>query len=132
MQAWGVIPHVHKDEHTLAFAGSTLRDPVIGGVRARVAMSPFAPEQAWPLDRPARVTLELKDGSRLSGECLSARGGPDRPFSTEEILAKITKITAPVYPAMAGIAQRLIALDPATTRLIWRDLVGDPRSVATH
>ena len=113
-----------------AFAGSTLSDAMIGGVRARVAMSPFAPEQAWPLDRPARVTLELKDGSRLSGECLSARGGPDRPFSTEEILAKIAKITAPVYPAMAGIAQRLIALDPATTRLIWRDLVGEMTAAA--
>ncbi len=115
-----------------AFAGSTLSDAVIGSVRDRVSMTPFAPEQAWPLDRPARVMLELKDGTRLSGECLSARGGPDRPFSTEEILAKITKITAPIYPAMAGVAQRLIALDPKTTARPWRDLVTEIAGAAVR
>ncbi|MBL8702717.1 MAG: MmgE/PrpD family protein [Alphaproteobacteria bacterium] len=108
-----------------AFAGSTLADPTIAGLRERVTLAPFLPEQAWPLDRPARVTLDLTDGTRLQGECLSARGGPDRPFSTEEILAKIGKITAGVYPAMAGVAQRLIALDPATARQSWRDTVGE-------
>lgn len=116
-----VLGHAGAD----AFAGSTLTDTAISDLRARVSMTPFAPEQAWPLDRPARVTLELEDGTRLSGECLSARGGPDRPFSTEEILAKIAKITAPVYPAMAGVAQRLIALDPATTRRTWRETVAE-------
>lgn len=115
-----------------AFAGSTLSDAVIGGVRDRVSMTRFAPEQAWPLDRPARVTLELEDGTRLSGECLSARGGPDRPFSTAEILAKIAKITAPVYPAMAGVAQRLIALDPETTARSWRDLVTEIAGAAVR
>lgn len=108
-----------------AFAGSTLSDPTIADLRQRVTLTPFLPEQAWPLDRPARVTLELADGSLLKGECLSAQGGPDRPFSTEEILAKIAKITASVYPAMAGVASRLIALDPGTTRRTWRETVGE-------
>jgi 2-methylcitrate dehydratase PrpD len=106
-----------------AFASSTLSDSAIVSLRQRVEMTPFAPEMAPPHDRPARVTVELKDGSRLAGECLSARGGPDRPFSSDEILAKIEGIAGGVYPAFTGLARRLIALDPALLARPWRDIV---------
>jgi 2-methylcitrate dehydratase PrpD len=108
-----------------AFASSTLSDETIVAVRGRVEMRPFAPEMAPPNDRPARVTIELKDGTRLAGECLSARGGPDRPFSTDEIVAKIDGITGAVYPAFAALARRLIGQDTALLSRAWRDVVAE-------
>jgi 2-methylcitrate dehydratase PrpD len=113
-----------------AFASSTLADPAIVAVRDRVEMRPFRPEMPPPNDRPARVTIELKDGTRLEGECLSARGGPDRPFSTEELVAKIEGITRQVYPAFPGIARRLIGLDPALLARPWGDVVAEFAGVA--
>lgn len=106
-----------------SFASSTLAEPGIAAVRGRVAMRPFAPELPPPNDRPARVTIELKNGSRLAGECLSARGGPDLPFSADEIVAKIDGITRPVYPAFPAIAQRLVGLDPALLVRPWHEVV---------
>ena len=92
-----------------AFAQSTLTDPAIAALRARVELVRFAPDLPWPTDRPARVTLEFDDGTRRTAECLSARGGPDRPFARDEILAKIRGITAPAYPAMPEVLAALVA-----------------------
>ena len=50
--------------------------------------------------------------TRRSAICESARGGPDRPFSTTEILAKIGGIIGAVYPRFTGMAERLIAAEP--------------------
>jgi 2-methylcitrate dehydratase PrpD len=114
---------VHGHAGAEAFAAATLAEPAIVGLRDRVAMSEFEPALPPPEDRPARVAIELEDGTRLAAECRSARGGPDRPFGTDEILAKVAGITAPVYPAFGGIAEALLALDPPLLRRPWRDVV---------
>ncbi|MGH6887216.1 MAG: hypothetical protein ACREGK_14205, partial [Geminicoccales bacterium] len=106
-----------------AFAASTLSDATVAALRARVELAPFEPELPWPNDRPARVTWRLADGTEVQTECLSARGGPDRPFTPEEIARKIAGITAPAYPAMPAVIDRLLALDPATLAERWDSLV---------
>jgi 2-methylcitrate dehydratase PrpD len=106
-----------------AFTSATLDDPAIGALRARVEMRPFEPERPFPHDRPARVTWVLASGERLEAECLSARGGPDRPFSPAEIMAKVSDITAPVYPAFAPVAEGLIALEPGLMVEPWEAVV---------
>ena len=57
--------------------------------------------------------------------CESARGGPDRPFSTTEILEKIGGITGEVYPRFIGMAERLIAAEPYVLALPWGSVVAE-------
>lgn len=102
-----------------AFHASTLDDPAVAALRERVTIGAYEPEPAWPNDRPARVTVEAAGGTRVVEECLSARGGPDRPFAPEEIRAKITGIVAGAYPAMAPALLRLLDLDPALLAAPW-------------
>lgn len=123
------IPHIAAVASLLghagaeAFTAATLADPAIGALRARVELRPFEPEQPWPHDRPARVTWVLATGERLEAECLSARGGPDRPYSPAEIMAKVRDLTAPVYPAYPAIAEDLVGLDPSLMAEPWEAVV---------
>lgn len=110
---------VHGHAGAEAFHASTLSDPTVSALREKVTIGTFEPEPAWPNDRPARVTVETADGARVTEECLSARGGPDRPFAPDEIRAKITGIVAPPYPAMAPALLRLLDLDPALLSGPW-------------
>lgn len=102
-----------------AFHATTLTDKSIAALRDRVTIGAYAPEPEWPNDRPARVTWTLADGETLTQECLSARGGPDRPFESWEVRAKISGIVDVPYPAMGGILDRLLDLDPEELERSW-------------
>ena len=106
-----------------AFSAATLTDPAIAALRERVVLELYEPERPWPEDRPARVTWLLRTGERLQAECRSARGGPDRPFAPPEILDKLRRIAAPVYPHMAETCRALVALDDALLDMTWTDAV---------
>lgn len=106
-----------------AFAAASLERPEIARLRERVALERHPGEKPWPYDRPARVTVELLDGTRLSKTCDSARGGPDRPFSPAEIIAKVGALTATVYPDLAPRLEGLLALDGAQLGRRWDDLL---------
>lgn len=114
---------VHGHAGADAFHASTLARPDIAALRGRVSIGAFEPEPDWPNDRPARVTWTLDDGTRVTEECLSARGGPDRPFAPEEIRAKISGIVAGPYPAMAPALDAVTALDPAALDRRWDEAV---------
>ena len=107
-----------------AFDSSALHKPGIAELRGKIELRPFHPEQGWPNDRPARVTVELKNGQVLSRDCMSARGGPDRPFTEEEILAKVTQLTSDVYPHLASTLTDLLELTPVKKAERWDTLVG--------
>lgn len=106
-----------------AFHASTLTDPAIADLRHRVSIDAFQPEPAWPNDRPARVTWVMGDGARVTEECLSARGGPDRPFEPAEVRAKIRGIVDAPYPAMGPVLEQVLDLDPATLGRSWGEIV---------
>lgn len=106
-----------------AFADGLLKDPLLDGLRKRVHLSAYEPEPAWPNDRPARVTWKFTDGRTAVAECLSARGGPDRPFTPTDILSKLEGITHPVYPGLADLALQITELAPDVLATSWRDLV---------
>ncbi|HSF95878.1 MAG TPA: MmgE/PrpD family protein [Thermohalobaculum sp.] len=110
---------VHGTAGAEAFHASTLTDPAVAALRRRVSIGSWEPEPEWPNDRPARIAWELADGRRLVAECLSARGGPDRPFSAPEIAAKALGIVAAPYPAMGAELKRLLALDAAALERPW-------------
>lgn len=106
-----------------AFAADSLEDPRIDAIRRKVEIAPFEAIPEWPNDRPSRIRLTLDDGATFESECMSARGGPDRPFAREEILQKIDGICDPVYPALGGIARRAIARDTDLLAQSWGQTV---------
>ncbi len=127
---------VHGHAGAEAFHASTLDDPTIAALRQAVSIGAWEPEPAWPNDRPARVSWALADGTRLTEECLSARGGPDRPFAPAEIRAKIRGIVEGPYPAMPAALDAVTELEPAVLGQRWAEVVAAmtgarQRSVAT-
>ena len=105
-----------------AFAADSLDDPRIDAIRHKVEIAPFEAIPEWPNDRPSRIRLTLHDGAAYQSECMSARGGPDRPFKPAEIHAKITGIVAPAYPELSETLTRLLALNADTLSKSWREL----------
>jgi 2-methylcitrate dehydratase PrpD len=106
-----------------AFAGDRLNETPLATLREKVELVPFDNVPAWPNDRPARVTVTLADGTAHTSECISARGGPDKPFGLDVIESKIGTIMAPVYPKGSATMKQLIALDRALIAKSWRDVV---------
>ncbi|MCC6533403.1 MAG: MmgE/PrpD family protein [Burkholderiales bacterium] len=114
---------VHGHARAEAFSAATLTDPVIAGLRERIELRRFEPALPRPNDRPARVTLELAGGTSITRECLSAAGGPDRPFDEAVILEKIRDITHEPYPRFNPVFEALLALDPGELARPWRAVV---------
>ena len=100
------IPHavaatlIHGAAAPGNFLDPSLRDAAIIAMRQRVSMAQLPEVKPWPLDRPARVTLELQDGSRLTAACEAALGSPARPLDAERVLQKITELSARDAPGL--------------------------------
>ena len=86
---------------------------------------PFDKVQAPPNDRPARITARLVDGREFQNECLSARGGPDRPFSDEALMQKIAVLTQPVYPNLLPVLESIMGLEPGRMNQDWGSVVAE-------
>ena len=89
------------------FLDESLRDEAIIELRKRIAMRQLPTVKPWPLDRPARVTLTLKDGTRLVAACEAALGSPARPLDAERVLAKIRDLSADSAPGLEESVQTL-------------------------
>jgi 2-methylcitrate dehydratase PrpD len=108
-----------------AFARDTLEDPAIARLRRVVRLVPYAPIEAWPKDRPGRVTWRLCDGAVLT-ECVeSARGGLDKPFGTDELLDKIDELTRSTFPAMPAVLRQLVGHPQGLASTPWRECVAN-------
>jgi 2-methylcitrate dehydratase PrpD len=102
-----------------AFMSDTLRDPAVARLRERVRVSPYAPLPDPPNDRPARVRIQWANGAHLARECLSAQGGPDRPFPPSVFTQKIGSLTAEIYPDFTLVFAELLRLTPERLALPW-------------
>src|SRR6185503_1363980 len=116
---------VRRSGGQAAFARDTLEDPAIARLRHAVRLKPYAPIEAWPNDRPGRVTWRLKDGATLTESVESARGGLDKPFATTELLGKIDDLTRSTFPAMAAALRRLVDDPKSVAARAWRDCVAE-------
>ncbi len=107
-----------------AFSSAAINDGKIGGLRPLVSMRPWGSDIPQPpLDRPARVTVQFLDGSSVEGECMSARGGSDKPFPPEALLAKIKSLTVAAYPRLPSVAEKLIAQPSLRANQGWREVI---------
>lgn len=82
-----------------AFAEATLRDPHIRDLARRVDVIelPGVP-RPFPNDRPARVVVELVDGSTLDLNAERPRGDFETPFAPAELEAKFRAAAGVVLP----------------------------------
>lgn len=111
-----------------AFGSEAVADQRVARLRAQVEMHEVTEVLPWPQDRPAFVTLVGVDGRSYSASCLSPRGGPDRPFSDEELWAKIDGLSQESAPGMVMAMQALHARcgdSPSGKELAqpWRTIV---------
>jgi 2-methylcitrate dehydratase PrpD len=108
-----------------AFDAHSLHDPAIAELRGRVSTSAWTPELSPPHDRPARVNVRLQDGRTIKAECLSARGGPDRPLPADAWVEKMEALAAPAYPGIVEIFQALVRCEPGRMTQQWSETVVD-------
>ena len=106
-----------------AFEPAAIDAPIVSALRQRIELLAYDPLPDWPLDRPARLEITLKDGRVLVSECLSAPGGPDQPLTNAQILDKVAGLTRDDYPGFGGVAERVLSLDAALMSRPWREVV---------
>jgi 2-methylcitrate dehydratase PrpD len=114
---------VHGHAGASAFAATTLEEPRIARLRQSVRLSRFEPALPRPHDRPARLRLVLRDGREVHAECLSAQGGPARPFGPEVIPGKIDTLARGLSPRLADDLLALCELPAAMLARRWSDLI---------
>jgi hypothetical protein len=66
------------------------------------------------------VTWHFRDGGKGEAECLSARGGPDQPFSEATIREKIDSLTSPIFPRLARGLNAVVDGEPGLLETGWR------------
>lgn len=108
-----------------AFSADTLAEPAIARLRERVTLAPWSPELPPPNDRPARVIIELRDGRKVQGECLSAAGGPDRPLPPDTVFEKMSALAEPAYPGIRALFETLATLPADRMAQGWAGIVGE-------
>jgi len=80
------------------------------------------PDTEWehmrihPWNHPAEVIIRLKDGTKCSGKAPCARGYPDLPLTTGEILDKFKSCAGPTLPlkTIELLSGRVLTLDART------------------
>lgn len=96
-------------------SGDGLKDADVAALVARTEMSEDARHEArFPEGRWADVTLHLTDGTVLRSGDTHARGGPERPFSDDDMDAKYREFATPVLGATRTEAIRSAALGLAS------------------
>ena len=109
----GMPDSTSKAQYSLAFAvgvmlvhgrlglehisGSGLRDAAVADIVDRTVLIEEPRHQArYPEGRWSDVDIILTDGRMLSSGDVHARGGPERPFTQGDIVAKFMEFTPPV------------------------------------
>ena len=88
-------------------SGAGLSDPEVARLVAATTMTADPRHSSrYPGGRWADVELRLKDGRVLASGDVHARGGPERPFSEEDIVAKYMEFAVPVLGEARAVGLR--------------------------
>lgn len=109
---------VHGAASPDAFRADARSNPVISDLAGRVHVrEDIAMTAALPAERPASVTITMRDGRRLSGIARINRGDTEHPYSREEIFAKFHSLADPVWGKQGALRLRetVMGIDTANT-----------------
>ncbi len=113
-----------------AFDATALTDAKIRALAEKVQVRENPEYTAMtPTRRPARVTVELKDGRSFSETVYSSRGDPDQPFAKDELDEKYLNLSSPVIGvenAKAALSAVENFAELATVRNLTERLRGKP------
>lgn len=112
---------ISVDTYDLA---SVLR-PEVGDLSARVVSEVADLNGGVAADAPGRVEVRLTDGTVLHGEVDRSLGGPQRPLSDEQLLAKFYGNCGGQSAVATHLAECLLALESQDDLTIIHDLVAD-------
>ena len=105
-----------------SFSWDAVRDPRVLALAKRVTVSEDPTMTArLPLERPARVTITLRNGNSLVGEVGVNRGDDALPCSREELRGKFMDLTQRVWPQAYCVAVLQATLALADSRLAFSD-----------
>jgi 2-methylcitrate dehydratase PrpD len=119
------------DAGAQAFTTATLGEPDIARLRERVHTTAWPDLPAPPHDRPAGVTVHLRDGSSLSAQCLSAHGGPDLPLPADTWRVKLRALAQPAYPRIVDIMDEIVGGHTPRMNQSWRAITQEITEGAT-
>ena len=98
------IPHavaatiINGASATENFLHESMSNTQIAAVRNKVVMQEMKDVRPWPYDRPAKVTIELKNGDKISEFCEAALGSSARPLERHTVLEKISLLSKDLAP----------------------------------
>ena len=98
------IPHavagtiINGAKATENFLHESMSNPHIANMRNKVFMQEMKDVRPWPYDRPAKVTIELKNGDKLTEFCEAALGSSARPLERHTVLEKIDFLSKDFAP----------------------------------
>lgn len=96
---------INRDSGVASFTWDKVRDAGIAALAARVTLREDPAMTArLPDRRPARVTIVLADGTRLSEETATNRGDWSDPYRPEEIREKYMALTARLWTGEGAAA----------------------------
>jgi 2-methylcitrate dehydratase PrpD len=113
-----------------SFTWPAVRNPEVLALAARVTVREDpAMTRRLPQERPAKVSVRLRDGRELASEVSFNRGDDASPYSEAELRQKFIDLTSRVWPR--GHCERVLdatlALgQPGSSLRAWRDLLRHP------
>jgi 2-methylcitrate dehydratase PrpD len=117
-------------------SGAGLRDQAVAALLNRIEVMESARHSArFPQGRWADVQIETVDGRILDSGDVQARGGPEAPFTTDDIIAKYMEFAGPVVGEVraAAIRDRILGLIAPESRFAdLSDLLYAPPASRRH
>lgn len=110
---------VHRRIGVEHIEGAGLADPGVAEFLSRITVREIERHSArFPLGRWADVTIRLTDGREVASGDVHARGGPEAPFSPQDIIDKYIELASPVLgeKRAAAIRDRVLGLTAPQSR----------------
>jgi 2-methylcitrate dehydratase PrpD len=83
-----------------SFTWEAVRDPAVLALAQKVSVQHDpAMSERLPKERPAHITLHLRDGRQLTAQAGVNRGDDAAPYSRDELRAKFLDLTGRIWPA---------------------------------
>jgi 2-methylcitrate dehydratase PrpD len=108
-----------------SFTWDALRNPQTLALAQKVEVREDpAMSQRLPMERPAKVTLHLRDGRQLVGQAGVNRGDDAAPYTREELTGKFLNLTGRIWPQAQCEALLQATLALARLELPLQDWLG--------